>query len=112
MRFHRTTNSLGRHPGSLSGSSAVFLGIISALMGEDSGADLCGCSPGSFEFTFDFSLTCPPVNITSNGGVAATFCQISPFGEDEDNITDLVPVSTSLGVLVSSIIVASIILTQ
>ena len=55
-------------------------------------SSLCACSPSSYKFTLDFSLTCPPVNVTKNGGIAATFCQISPFGTAESNITDLVPV--------------------
>lgn len=54
--------------------------------------ELCGCAPGTYTFTFDFGLTCPPVNVTRDGGVAATFCQISPFGDPDQNITDLVPV--------------------
>ena len=94
---------MNRHGGSLFRSSVGFLGIISVLVGVPSGQnvpvpnevgdDLCGCSPGTYEFTFDFSLTCPPVNITRNDGIDTTFCQISPFGSAGDNITDLVPVS-------------------
>jgi len=30
------------------------------------------------------------VNVTRNGGISATFCQISPFGDENQNITDLV----------------------
>jgi hypothetical protein len=56
------------------------------------GQPLCSCSPSTYIFTLDFSLTCPPVNVTRNGGIAATFCQVSPFGDAESNITDLVPV--------------------
>ena len=99
---------MNRHGGSLFRSSVGFLGIISVLVGVASGQnvpvpnevgdDLCGCSPGTYEFTFDFSLTCPPVNITRHG-VAATFCQVSPLRDaDEVNITDLVPVSSSIGI--------------
>lgn len=105
MRLHRKANSLGRHGGSsLFTSSVWFLGIVSVLLDAASGqnvdeidADLCGCSPGTYEFAFDFSLTCPPVNITGDGGVAATSCQIVPFRDADENITDLVPVSRFLG---------------
>ena len=37
------------------------------------GIDLCACSPRTFEFTFDFGLTCPPVNIT--GTNILLFCR-------------------------------------
>ena len=59
----------------------------------DAGQALCACSPSTYQLTLDFSLTCPPMNVTRNGGIAATFCQISPFGDAQSNITDLVPVS-------------------
>jgi len=52
----------------------------------------CSCSPSKFTFTLDLSLTCPPVDVTRNDGIAATFCQISPFGDLDETITDLVPV--------------------
>lgn len=70
-------------------------GLLSlTLVGKADGQlELCSCAPISYTFTFDFGLTCPPVNVSRNGGIAATFCQISPFGEPESNITDLVPVS-------------------
>jgi hypothetical protein len=72
----------------LAGLAAAF-----SLFGGASAQDLCACSPGSYTFTFDFGLDCPPVNVTRNGGVGATFCQISPFpGEPDANITDIVPV--------------------
>jgi hypothetical protein len=100
MRFHRQVNSGGRYGDSLSSSSVGFVGMISILLGvasgQEIGADLCACAPGSYNFTLDLGLTCPPINVT-NAGVAATFCQISTFDADEDNVTDLVPVSPSLG---------------
>jgi hypothetical protein len=72
----------------LAGLAAAF-----SLFSRASAQQLCACSPGSYTFTFDFGLDCPPVNVTRNGGVAATVCQISPFpGEPDANITDLVPV--------------------
>jgi hypothetical protein len=98
MRLQRKVNSVGRH---LFSSSLRCLAVSSVLLGaaigQEVGVDLCGCSPGTYEFTFDFSLACPPVNITRNGGVAATFCQISPFNDGGELVTDFVPVSSSLG---------------
>ena len=71
-----------------------LLTIAGTSRGQTIGVDLCACSPAIYNFTFDFGLTCPPVNVTRNGGVAATFCQISPVQSSEKtNITDLVPVS-------------------
>ena len=53
--------------------------------------DVCACSASTYEFTFDFSLYCPPVNITTGDAIAATSCLITPFGDPE--VTDLIPVS-------------------
>jgi hypothetical protein len=64
-----------------------FFGIADGQLG-----DLCSCSPTSYTFTFNFGLTCPPVNVTRNGGIKATYCQISQFGNATSSITDLVPV--------------------
>lgn len=55
------------------------------------GVDICACSSTTYEFTLDFDLTCPPVNITRGDVIAATTCLVSPFGDPE--VTDLVPVS-------------------
>ena len=57
------------------------------------GDEICYCAPNAYEFTLDFSLTCPPVNITLGDAVAATTCMVSPFGNPE--VADLVPVSVS-----------------
>ena len=54
--------------------------------------DVCSCSPSKYTFTLDLSLTCPPVNVTRNRGISATFCQISPFGDADSEIEDLIPV--------------------
>ena len=72
----------------ISNNSAGLLFVAA----QEQDSSLCACSPSSYKFTLDLSLTCPPVNVTKNGGIAATFCQISPFGTAESNITDLVPV--------------------
>ena len=68
----------------LFGAASLFLQGVSAQ-------ELCACSPSRYTFTLDFSLSCPPVNVTRNGGISATFCQVSPFGDEFHNITDLVP---------------------
>jgi hypothetical protein len=100
MRSHRKVNSVGRHGCSLFTSSIRSLGVISVLLGvaigqngDEIGVDLCGCAPGSYEFTFDFSLTCPPIMIERDDAIADTFCTIAPFGDINETITDLVPVS-------------------
>eukprot|EP00980_Cylindrotheca_fusiformis_P029238 scaffold22766_cov131-Cylindrotheca_fusiformis.AAC.4 len=56
-------------------------------------AQTCSCSPSVYKMTFDFGLKCPPVNITRNGGVETSYCQISGYGGPDDMITDRVPVS-------------------
>jgi hypothetical protein len=69
-----------------------LLALLSVLGTCAKAQEICYCAPLQYTFTFDFGLTCPPVNVTRNGGIAATFCQISPFGDPDQNITDLVPV--------------------
>ncbi len=80
---------------------AVLFAALAALSGATSrdlqeqeiGTDICFCAPNKYEFTLDFSLTCPPVNITLGDAVAATTCMVSPFGAPE--VADLVPVEVS-----------------
>ena len=55
------------------------------------GTDICFCAPNTYEFTLDFSLTCPPVNITLGDAVNATTCMVSPT--TTMTVEDLVPVS-------------------
>jgi hypothetical protein len=61
------------------------------LQQQEIRTEICYCAPNSYEFTLDFLLTCPPVNITLGDAVAATTCMVSPFGDPE--VSDLVPVS-------------------
>ena len=77
---------------------SILLLLVVALLasslvanGQEIGTELCACSPRSFEFQLDFSLTCPPINITIGNAVEATSCLVSPFGNQ--NVDDLVPVS-------------------
>jgi len=69
----------------------VLLASLALATGQEIGTEICACSPRSYEFTLDFSLTCPPVNITLGDGIAATSCLVSPFGRP--NVADLVPIS-------------------
>jgi hypothetical protein len=57
------------------------------------GVDICVCAPSTYEFTLDFSLFCPPVNITLGDAVKRTSCLVNPFGTPE--VADLVPVAVS-----------------
>ena len=77
----------------------LFLLALAGLgTGQEIGTDLCACSPTSYEFTVDFGLTCPPVNIPVGNAVNETSCLISPFGAPD--VDDLVPVSVdSINVL-------------
>jgi hypothetical protein len=59
--------------------------------GQVIGTDICACSPSTFTFRFDFSLSCPPVNVTIGDGIKATACIIVPLDPSED-VTDEVPV--------------------
>lgn len=78
-------------------SVSVFASDIATttrdLQDQEIGIEICSCAPNSYEFTLDFALTCPPVNITLGDAVAATTCMVSPFGDPE--VSDLVPISVS-----------------
>jgi hypothetical protein len=74
-----------------------FLAVLGVLLAaptsvsSQTGAEICACSPSNYEFTLDFSLFCPPINITLGDAVAATTCLVSPFGNPD--VDDLVPVA-------------------
>eukprot|EP00539_Tryblionella_compressa_P004875 CAMPEP_0178769280 /NCGR_PEP_ID=MMETSP0744-20121128/20733_1 /TAXON_ID=913974 /ORGANISM="Nitzschia punctata, Strain CCMP561" /LENGTH=276 /DNA_ID=CAMNT_0020425497 /DNA_START=56 /DNA_END=886 /DNA_ORIENTATION=- len=58
--------------------------------GQVIGVDICSCTPSAYVFTLDFSLFCPPVNVTVGDAVAGTTCMVSPFGDP--TVSDLIPV--------------------
>lgn len=68
-----------------------LLASVGLATSQEIGTDICACSPRSYEFTLDFGLTCPPVNIPNGNAVDGSSCLISPFGALD--VTDLVPVS-------------------
>lgn len=73
--------------------SALVIGLLLAAplaSGQEDGVELCSCAPSTYEFTLDFSLFCPPVNITLGNAVQATACQVNPFGNPL--VSDLVPI--------------------
>lgn len=71
---------------------AGLVTLCSLFGGATAQDEICSCSPSSYEMSFDFSLVCPPVDVTLNGGVAETSCQISPLGGVFD---DVVPVEVT-----------------
>lgn len=71
----------------------ALLFLISKTASQDIGTEICACAPGSYEFTLDFSLFCPPVNITVGDAVAATSCAVNPF--DDPSVSDLIPVAVN-----------------
>lgn len=75
-----------------------LVALISSLLGranaQISGTELCACSPRVYQLTFDFSLTCEPININlTNAGIMDATCLVSGF--ENINVTDLVPVAVS-----------------
>ena len=99
-RRRRITMTIHRQGGFLLGKMntlTLILTTLSLFGGVGAQVDLCSCAPAEYSFTFDFGLTCPPVNITRDGGVATTVCQISPFGDPGEEIEDLVPVRRHFG---------------
>ena len=75
---------------------ALLFGFFTIVNSQDTreiGVDICFCAPSSYEFTLDFSLFCPPVNITLGDAVKRTSCAVNPFGSPD--VSDLVPVAVS-----------------
>jgi hypothetical protein len=70
----------------MSSSLLILIGIGAK------GQEICYCAPFKYTFTFDFALTCPPVNVTLNEGIADLFCAVTSFGD----VADLVPVQVDL----------------
>ena len=71
---------------------SLFAFLVASAGSQIIGKDICYCAPPKYEFTLDFSLACPPVNIALGDAVAAVSCFVSPFG-DPAAVTDLIPVS-------------------
>jgi hypothetical protein len=71
-----------------------FLGIVStlavAVSGQRIGVEICACTPATYNFTFDFTGTCPPIEVPNNEGILGSTCLIGPFGDPDT--TDFVPV--------------------
>ena len=71
-------------------ATVTFAGTNPVNAQQQIGVDICACSPKTYEFTFDFSLSCPPVNVVKGDAVVATTCLVSPFGDPD--VKDLVPI--------------------
>jgi hypothetical protein len=69
----------------------LCLAVILPSSGQQIGIDVCSCAPSDYEFEFDFSLYCPPINITQGDAVTSTSCMVSPF--EDPAVGDLVPVA-------------------
>jgi len=59
----------------------TFLALPTQEPTEQTGNELCSCSPSSFTFRLDFSLKCLPVNANPTSGVNNVWCEISPGDE-------------------------------
>ena len=57
---------------------------------------VCGCSAPTYAFVLDFSLSCPPTNITTGMGVSSVSCLISPFGAPTNKLSPVVLDSVSI----------------
>jgi hypothetical protein len=75
----------------LSASATLLLALLPASTAQEAGTEVCSCAPNTYEFTLDFSLFCPPVNITLGDAVQATSCLVSPFGNPD--VEDLIPIA-------------------
>lgn len=70
---------------------ALSFGFVKPSGGQQIGVDVCSCAPSTYEFKFDFSLFCPPINITQGDAVIDTSCLVSPF--QDQTVGDLVPIA-------------------
>mmetsp|Transcript_26790 Transcript_26790/g.50106 ORF Transcript_26790/g.50106 Transcript_26790/m.50106 type:complete len:233 (+) Transcript_26790:186-884(+) len=69
---------------------ALWPSTLHCAQAQEIGDDVCGCSPGTFTFTLDFSRSCPPTDIQKGTGVEKTSCLVSPFGAPTDNLSPIV----------------------
>jgi hypothetical protein len=74
-------------------SLLVLLASVVRSRGQTIGVDLCSCAPSTYEFTLDFDLFCPPINVTQGDAVLVTGCLVIPAIDLE--VADLVPVAVS-----------------
>ena len=70
---------------------ATIAGINLVNAQQKIGIDLCACGPKTYEFTLDFSLSCPPEDVSLGKAVVGTACQVSTFGDP--NVVDMIPVA-------------------
>lgn len=71
-----------------------LLGLPMSTSQNILGTDICVCSPGKIEFTFDFSLLCPPANVTIGGGIEASTCIITGTSGPEPAVKSPVVVNS------------------
>eukprot|EP00978_Attheya_sp_CCMP212_P044996 scaffold330459_cov33-Attheya_sp.AAC.1 len=94
MEYSPSLTRRTRQPPSFPFTRLAFIGFLFALLtragGQEIGGDICSCDPSTYEFTFDFALTCPPINVTQGGAIETTSCLVSRLG---GAATDLVPVA-------------------
>jgi len=69
----------------------MMFSLFACTEGQTIGVDICSCAPREYNFELDFSLFCPPVNITTGDAVAATTCLVGP--QQDPNVADLIPVA-------------------
>ena len=70
---------------------------ITITGGSGSSSDeVCACSPSTYTFVLDFSLTCLPTNAMAGSGVASVSCLIGPFGAPTNNLVPVVVDSVSI----------------
>lgn len=71
--------------------TATVVGCLLLICGASPvEAQICACSPSTYEFTFDFSLTCPRPGGDYPPGIAEVTCFVTSFSAA---VQDLVPVS-------------------
>lgn len=74
----------------------VFGMKINTTVAQETGNDVCGCSPSTYTFVLDFGMSCPPANITTGSGVTSVSCLISPFGAPTTNLDPVIIDSISI----------------
>jgi hypothetical protein len=71
-------------------ASGLLVPFLASANAQEIGVGICSCAPSTYEFTLDFSLFCPPINITTGDAVLAINCLVSPpFGDP--TVVDLIP---------------------
>lgn len=79
--------------------SILLLLVLSTFLPKSmaqTGSGFCSCSPGSYEFTLDFSLSCGNNNVASGGNTGISRITCFSSGSSFNTVTEIQAVESNL----------------